>query len=109
MNTKQIKLQNYLLDNIDFTGYNRDWAIMLDTINNVYIQCMEEYWHNRSNMWEVETVKQWLLWLPSCLSIAFSYYDISKILLECWYKETTNQKYQDTYYWKNLAKIICNS
>jgi hypothetical protein len=109
MNAKQKKLQEYLESCIDFTWYNTDGAIYLDTLNNVYLQCIEEYDcpAHRQMYWNwVRLIKERLLWLPSCVNVAFSYYDIQFILEKCWYKKTTDQAYQDQYYWTNLAKII---
>lgn len=101
--SKKENLKKYLESCIDFTWYNTDGAIYLDTFNNVYITfTQEQSWVKPT----IDNIKQWLLWLPSCLNIAFSYYDISKVLKECWYKETVDQSYQDKYYRENIAKII---
>ena len=99
MTTKQRKLLDYLKESIDFSDYNRDWVIYFNTVNNLLATYEEEVgWHM--------SIKERLLWLPSCLLIAFSYYDISKVLADCGYKESTDQEYQEKYYWENLAKFI---
>lgn len=99
MNNKQKKLLQYLKTNIDFSGYTKDGAIYLDTINNLLQIYQDE-------VWSYETIRYRLWGLPSCLSLAFSYHDISKVLLDCWYKESINSYYQNQYYWGNLAKFI---
>lgn len=97
LSKQQKNLREYLIGCIDFTWYNRDWAIFFDTINNLREFCQDEVGGD---------VMYWLKWLPSCLHFAFSYYDISIVLEKCWYKKTTDQDYQEKYYWENLAKII---
>lgn len=93
LSKQQKNLREYLISCIDFLWYGD----IENTIANLRKQCQYEV--NGDVMY-------WIKWLPSCLNIAFYYYDISIVLGKCWYKKTTDQDYQEKYYWKNLEKII---
>jgi hypothetical protein len=56
-----------------------------------------------------DIVYDWLMWL--WCNIAYTYYDISNILLEHWHDTelAKDWDYQDQHYWRLIAKIVVDS
>ncbi len=100
MSKQQLKALEYLKGCIDFSEY--DWQ--KNTIENVYKQCLIEYGHeyNTYHYWiGQELIKQWLLWLPSCINIEFANYEIEKLMYSFWYKKSTPDMY-----WNLMSYLI---
>lgn len=77
-------VQNYLLDNMDFDGYDLDVTPStknekLKAFNDIF---MSEYGHNVGSMSRRQVLKEYLQGLPSCLTVKFYNGDIYNWLVD---------------------------
>jgi len=79
--TKAVK--KYLISNMDVAGYDLPAAKNeQELIAQVYNIFKSEYGYMVQRLGELEAIKEWLMGLPSSVSIVFSYYDIEVKLNE---------------------------
>jgi len=103
---------NYILENIDSSGHGivtvtteQKWKFLAETIVSEYGFNMKDRGYT-----DQQCVKEWLMGLPSCLTVDFSYFDIYNHLYSWGFlKESdTENKHEKAHdlYWINLASAI---
>lgn len=103
---------NYILETLDPTSYGviadtpeQKWEFLSETICSEYGFNMKDRGYT-----DQRCVKEWLLGLPSVLTVDFSYYDISQRLYKWGFlKETNSENKHDKehdLYWINLSAAI---
>lgn len=105
--TRNEALKNYILNNIDATGYNvptptteeEKIKFLIDTFRNEYVHKNSlSYYGTYQNVFV-----NWLKGLPSCIDLPIYYYDIEKQLTEFNFitefnKEKAIKRYYDIVY-----------
>lgn len=74
---------------------------------------IQGYGYNITRLGEQESVKQWMLGLPSLLSMPYTYYDIGQFLeknnLSLLAIDYYDPNIQDILYWRRLAMLFCRT
>ncbi len=103
---------NYILETVDSSGYGvvtvtpeQKWKFLAETIVSEYGFNMKDRGYT-----DQQCAKEWLMGLPSCLTVDFSYFDIYNRLYDWGFlKESdTEKKHEKAHdlYWTNLAAAI---
>lgn len=84
MTTKELNenVFNYILNAIDGEGFGKEFTSNTDKLSFLFETFKSEYCYpynlQRYGSYQ-ETFRQWIMGLPSCFNIAFSYYEIISI------------------------------
>ena len=75
---KKVKL--FILNSLDFSGYDIDPQTTEEKIRTLEQVFMAEYGWQVPRLGRAVAIREWLLGLPSVISIPFTYYDIEQLL-----------------------------